>query len=117
MSSSPSQEAVQEWPGITMVRFSERVRKGNDSDEVQGVWLAADPLPWDGPTGYETARYIPESAITPLVGALEEIVALGEEHAEGNFRLAFKHVAVARKALADFQKPNQGEERPDDGDR
>jgi hypothetical protein len=52
----------------------------------------------------ETETYVPASSVKALVEALEEIVQLGTNYAEGNFRYPHQHVAIARRALSDLPK-------------
>jgi hypothetical protein len=100
------------WPVVTMVRFSEHVRKGNPVAEVEGPWHAKDPAAWGGPIGYETETYLPESAVTGLVGAAEEAIRAGETlrtytHGRSEVRdvaEAKEQLERAQAALSSFKK-------------
>jgi hypothetical protein len=69
------QEKKAGWPVVTMVRFAEHVRASDPNARLAGVWLAGDPLVWDGPSGYETERFLPESTTTGLVEAADAVVS------------------------------------------
>lgn len=100
-----SEQVKAEWPAVTMVRFSKRVRKGNTEPAIHRVWPTAEPDHWDLP-GYELRRYVPEGAphFTQLVEGLEAEIDRLKGLGEKNMARCHFEQAARLEALLDQHK-------------